>query len=163
MTSLLRQLVYRYFKPVSSRTNELFSVSATNMAVFVANPGSQGGVSCVLGQKRSRPWRRPTTKGLEGPGCSSEGGCPLKGQAAAARAGARWKAQASAARAEAAERAEGAGRSGQQRCPKQLKEPKGLKGPGYSSETMSQVKWAMMPAQKPAMVWAPMALLMSLR
>ena len=56
MTSLLRQLVYRYFKPVSSRTNEVFSVSATNMAVFVANPGLQGGVSYVLGQKRSRPW-----------------------------------------------------------------------------------------------------------
>ena len=84
------------------------------MAVFVANPGLQAGVSYVLGQKRSRPGRRPTTKGLKGPGCSSEGGCPLE-------------------------------------------------GPGYSSETMSQVKWAMMPAQKPAMVWAPMALLMSLR
>ena len=26
------------------------------MAVFVANPGFQGGVSYVLGQKRSRPW-----------------------------------------------------------------------------------------------------------
>ena len=73
--------------------------------------------------------------------------------------------------AEAAERTEGAGRLGlQQRGPKGLKGPgyssEGgcpLEGPGYSSETMSQVKWAMMPAQKPAMVWAPMALLMSLR
>ena len=43
------------FKPVSSRTNEVCSVSATKMAVFVANPGLQAGVSYVLGQKRSRP------------------------------------------------------------------------------------------------------------